>query len=78
MPQRLAALTLAPSLLIGCATSGSDSCPPVPEYGQAFRAAAVAELWLLPPDSAIERMLADYAVMRMQSRACRRPDGGTL
>jgi len=43
----------------------------VPEYGQAFRAEAVAELSLLPPDSAIERMLADYAVMRMQSRACR-------
>jgi len=51
--------------------SSSDACPPVPEYGQAFRAEAAAELSLLPPDSAIERMLADYAVMRMQSRACR-------
>ena len=71
LPRRLAALTLAPSLLIGCATSGSDTCPPVPEYGQAFRAEAIEELSLLPPDSAIERMLADYAVMRMQSRACR-------
>ena len=71
LPPRLAALTLVPSLLIGCATSGSDSCPPVPEYGQAFRAEAVAELSLLPPDSAIERMLADYAVIRMQSRVCR-------
>ena len=71
LPRRLAALTLAPSLLIGCATSSSDTCPPVPEYGQAFRAEAAAELSLLPPDSAIERMLADYAVMRMQSRACR-------
>lgn len=71
LPPRLAALTLVPSLLIGCATSGSDSCPPVPEYGEAFRAEAVAELSLLPPDSAIERMLADYAVMRMQSRVCR-------
>ena len=70
LPRRLAALTLAPSLLIGCAVQGSDTCPPVPEYGQAFRAEAVAELSLLPPDSAIERMLADYAVMRMQSRAC--------
>ncbi|HKW52395.1 MAG TPA: hypothetical protein VJO12_01800 [Stellaceae bacterium] len=58
-------------MLIGCATNGSDACPPVPEYGAAFRAEAVAELSLLPPDSAIERMLADYAVMRMQSRACR-------
>lgn len=71
LPRRLAGLTLASSLLIGCATSGSDACPPVPEYGQAFRAEAAAELSLLPPDSAIERMLADYAVMRMQSRACR-------
>lgn len=71
LPPRLAALTLVPSLLIGCATSGSDTCPPVPEYGEAFRAEAVAELSLLPPDSAIERMLADYAVIRMQSRVCR-------
>ena len=71
LPRRLAALTLAPSLLIGCATSGSDSCPPVPEYAPALRAEAIEELSLLPPDSAIERMLADYAVMRMQSRACR-------
>jgi hypothetical protein len=71
LPQRLSALTLAPSLLIGCATTSSDACPPVPAYGPAFRAEAVAELSLLPPDSAIERMLADYAVMRMQSRACR-------
>jgi hypothetical protein len=71
LPRLLAALTLAPSLLIGCAADSSDACPPVPEYGQAFRAEAAAELSLLPPDSAIKRMLADYAVMRMQSRACR-------
>jgi len=71
LPQRLAALALAPSLLSGCATSSSDACPPVRSYGPAFRAEAVAELALLPPDSAIEQMLADYAVMRMQSRACR-------
>ena len=67
---RLAALVLAPSLLSGCATSGSDACPPVRPYGPAFRAEAVAELALLPPDSAIEQMIEDYAVMRMQSRAC--------
>ena len=71
LPRRLAALALAPSLLTACATSGSDACPPVREYGAAFRAEAVAELSLLPPESAIEQMLADYAVMRMQSRACR-------
>jgi hypothetical protein len=58
-------------LLTACATRGSDACPPVRDYDPAFRAAAVAELSLLPPDSAIEQMLADYAVMRMQSRACR-------
>lgn len=71
LPQLLAALALAPSLLTGCATSGSDACPPVRDYGPAFRAEAIAELSLLPSDSAIEQMLADYAVMRMQSRACR-------
>ena len=71
LPPRLAALALAPSLLTACATSGSDACPPVRDYGPVFRAEAIAELSLLPADSAIEQMLADYAVMRMQSRACR-------
>lgn len=69
--RRLAALALAPSLLTGCATVASDACPPVRDYGPAFRAQALEELSLLPPNAAIEQMLADYAVMRAQSRACR-------
>jgi hypothetical protein len=69
--RRRAALLLAPSLLSACATI-SDACPPVRDYAAALRAEAAEELTLLPPDSAIEQMLADYAVMRAQSRACRR------
>lgn len=42
------------------------------EYDRAFRERAAGELYLLPPDSALAEMVADYAVMRAQSRACAR------
>lgn len=71
LKRRLAALVLAPSLLTACAATTSDTCPPVHDYDAAFRAEAIEELSLLPPHAAIEQMLADYAVMRAQSRACR-------
>ena len=45
-------------------------CPPVVEYGREFQARAADELDLLPEGSAIAQMLADYAVMREQARAC--------
>ncbi len=67
----LAALVLAPNLLTACATIASDVCPPVHDYSVALRTQAAAELSLLPPGAAIEQMMADYAVMRAQSRACR-------
>lgn len=41
-----------------------------------MRARAVEELPLLPQGSAIEQMLADYAVLRRQVLACRPPDEG--
>jgi hypothetical protein len=47
-------------------------CPPVPAYSKPFLKRAADELNLLPPGSAIERMLADYQVMRDQARTCRR------
>jgi hypothetical protein len=44
------------------------------EYSRAFQARAADELVSLPQGSAIAEMLADYAVMREQARAC----GGKL
>ena len=65
-------LAIAASLLAGCATERSDGapCPPVVAYSRDFLAHAADELGSLPPDSAIEQMLADYQVMRDQARAC--------
>ena len=63
------------SLLSGCATGASDfgdlgACPPVVEYSREFQARAAEELALLPESSATAEMLANYAVMRKQARAC--------
>lgn len=73
--RRHVALVLAKIWLSGCATDGSEDrglgvCPPVVEYSQEFQARAADELDLLPKGSAIAEMLADYAVMREQARAC--------
>ncbi|TFL19474.1 hypothetical protein DR046_02910 [Jannaschia formosa] len=73
--RRCVALVLATIWLSGCATGASDlgnlgACPPVVEYSREFQARAAEELALLPEDSAISEMLADYAVMREQARAC--------
>ena len=55
--------------LTGCVTGASDvggiaACPPVVKYSREFQARAAEELALLPEESAIAEMLADYAVMR--------------
>lgn len=52
-------------------------CPPVVEYSLAIQAQAAAELELLPPDSAIDQLLRDYHVMRVQALACKSA-GGTV
>jgi hypothetical protein len=70
LPRQLIGLTLALISLSACAAGISDACPPVPGYDPAVREHAAEELAGLPANSAIERMLADYAVMRAQSRAC--------
>jgi hypothetical protein len=41
------------------------------EYSREFQVRAAEELALLPEGSAIAEMLADYAVMREQARACK-------
>lgn len=74
--QRRVVLTIATSLLTGCATVGTDggalrTCPPVVAYSREFQAQAAQELVLLPEGSAVAEMLSDYAVMREQARACR-------
>ena len=73
--RRHVALALATIWLSGCATVASDvgvleACPPVVEYSREFQARAAEELALLPEGSAVEEMLADYAVMREQARGC--------
>lgn len=68
------ALVIATILLTACATGGSDPgsavCPPVVAYDQALRDKAAAELEALPEDAALVGMMADYAVVRTQARAC--------
>ncbi|MFD1057526.1 hypothetical protein [Paracoccus fistulariae] len=39
-------------------------------YDQAVRDRAAAELEALPEDAALVGMMADYAVVRAQARAC--------
>jgi hypothetical protein len=50
---------------------GSATCPPVRAYSDEFRKRAVAEMDLLPANSAVEEMLTDYAVLRQQILGCR-------
>ncbi len=60
--------------LTGCATGGSEArapCPPVVDYTDAEQADAADEVEALPKEAVIVRMLADYAVLRDQARACR-------
>ena len=73
---RRVALVLATIWLSGCATVSSDrsgpgACPPVVGYSGEFQARADEELALLHEGSVVAEMLADYAVMRDQARACR-------
>lgn len=49
----------------------SAGCPPVRSYSDDFRRRAVAEMDLLPANSAVEEMLTDYAVLRQQILGCR-------
>ena len=60
--------------LTGCATGGSETrapCPPVVDYSAADQTRAADEVEALPEGAVIVRMLADYAVLRDQARACR-------
>lgn len=61
--------------LSGCATVSSDvgalrACPPVVAYSREVQAQAAEELALLPENSAIAEIMADYVMMREQARVC--------
>jgi hypothetical protein len=62
-----AALEHAPG---AAANATNTACPPLRTYSKDFRDRAIAELELLPANSAVEEMLTDYAVLRQQIHAC--------
>jgi hypothetical protein len=69
----LLALAIVMISIGGCPTDRSDPfCPPVPDYPKTTLHRAADEMKALPSGSAIEQLLADYQVMRDQSRACAR------
>ena len=69
-----AALGIATLLLSGCAGVGSDgapgACPPGVDYSRAEQARVAEEVAALPEGALIVGVLADYAVLREQVRAC--------
>ncbi|MCC5993824.1 MAG: hypothetical protein JJT99_15025 [Rhodobacteraceae bacterium] len=68
-------LAAAMIFLTACAGGSFDTapsaCPPVVEYSRAEQARLAAELAELPEGAEITEWLADYAVLREQTRACR-------
>lgn len=66
-------LVLAALSLTACATAPSRPsvvCPPVAAYDYAFQARLADEIQRLPPGTALERAMLDYARLRDQTRAC--------
>ncbi len=69
----LALLVIATLSLAACATAPSRPsavCPPVVAYDRAFQARLAEEIQRLPPGTALERAMLDYARLRDQARAC--------
>ncbi|SDX93291.1 hypothetical protein SAMN04488238_1462 [Roseicitreum antarcticum] len=69
-----AAPLIAMLWLSACATGGSDTiapCPPIVEYSSVDMKRAADEVGALPESAIIIQMLADYAVLYNQMRACR-------
>lgn len=63
--------------LTACAGASSDTpsrtCPPVVEYSRVEQARVAEEVAVLPEGAVIAEWLADYAVLRAQTRACQTP-----
>jgi hypothetical protein len=73
---RLQSLVIATLLLTACATAPSRPsvvCPPVAAYDRAYQAQLADEIQRLPPGTALERAMLDYARLRDQARACASP-----
>lgn len=63
---------LAVSLLLSaCSTVVSSGCPRLVEYTEAEQARAANELLQLPDDAVLGKMIADYGVVRAETRVCR-------
>jgi hypothetical protein len=59
--------------LTACATAPSRPavvCLPIAAYDRAFQARLADEIQRLPPGTALERAMLDYARLRDQGRAC--------
>lgn len=70
----LLALALATTLTASCATAPSSAppvCPQLPAYSKETQARAAEDLKLLPADSPVHLMMADYGTMRGEVRVCR-------
>ena len=72
-----AALAAATIFLTACAGASSGTphraCPPVVEYSQVEQARVAEEVAALSEGAVIAEWLADYAVLRAQTRACQTP-----
>ena len=68
--QGLILLLTSSLLLIACATATS-SCPIEKQYTEEEQEQAALELERLKDSPIIEKLVADYGVLRAQVRACR-------
>lgn len=71
---RFVGLVIVMSFLSVCATVDSErvvgTCPPLVKYDAAYQAKAAEEALQFPEDSVLVEMMADYALLRDQVRAC--------
>lgn len=66
-------LVIATLSLTACATAPSRPavvCLPIAAYDRAFQARLADEIQRLPPGTALERAMLDFARLRDQARAC--------
>ena len=68
--RQLAPLPIVILLLSGCATANFE-CPIPKEYSAEVQGQVADELEALPDGSLVAELVADYGVLRAQSRACR-------
>ena len=67
----LGSLALLAMLSSGCGSTVFDACPTIVIYPPEIQDRAADELAALPPEAVLGHMMADYAGLRDQARACR-------